>query len=179
MGKSKEKIVNKGHVSHVQLHVNYCHESTSKLTKLSILTFQNQKTRHLDKQTQNTRSVHRRKLATMEEKLIQRLEAAVVRLESLSLGCSQPQCVSLDSASASSEPSIVAFDDLITEYVGKVSAIAQKIGGQVKDVTNVLSQAFAAQKELLVQIKQTQVDFMYSSFTIYCDHLLSYVYYHF
>nr|XP_043622057.1 cyclase-associated protein 1-like isoform X2 [Erigeron canadensis] len=91
----------------------------------------------------------------MEEKLIQRLEAAVVRLESLSGGPSQPHSVA-GSSGSSSDPSILAFDDLMTEYVGKVSASAEKIGGQVKDVTNVLAVAFASQKDLLVKIKQTQ-----------------------
>ncbi|KAK9056745.1 hypothetical protein SSX86_024108 [Deinandra increscens subsp. villosa] len=91
----------------------------------------------------------------MAENLIQRLEAAVARLESFSRG-SQPQAAALDAASASSEPSIVAFDDLISEYVDKVSAASEQIGGQVKDITNVLRAAFSAQKELLVKIKQTQ-----------------------
>ncbi|XP_076918588.1 cyclase-associated protein 1-like [Bidens hawaiensis] len=88
----------------------------------------------------------------MAENLIQRLEAAVTRLESFSRGCSQPQTA----GSGSSDPSIIAFDDLITEYVEKVSDAAEKIGGQIKDITSVLRHAFDAQKELLVKIKQTQ-----------------------
>ncbi|KAI3786326.1 hypothetical protein L1987_39925 [Smallanthus sonchifolius] len=91
----------------------------------------------------------------MDEKLLQRLESAVVRLESLS-GGSQPHAFAPGAASASLEPSIVAFDDLIAEYVGKVSAAAEKIGGQVKDITKVLSDAFIVQKQLLVNIKQSQ-----------------------
>ncbi|XP_071698174.1 cyclase-associated protein 1-like [Rutidosis leptorrhynchoides] len=92
----------------------------------------------------------------MEEILIKRLEAAVTRLESIPhpQGGSQPQAVSFDPASASSEPSIVAFNNLIREYVGNVSDVGNKVGGQVKDVTNILSQAFAAQKDLLVKMKQ-------------------------
>ncbi|GKB72442.1 cyclase-associated protein 1-like protein [Tanacetum coccineum] len=97
----------------------------------------------------------------MEEKLIQRLESAVSRLESLASSGgsrSQPQStVPFDAASASSDPSIVAFDDLLNEYVSKVTGAAEKIGGQVFEITNVLGQAFNAQKELLVKIKQTQV----------------------
>ncbi|KAK1423877.1 hypothetical protein QVD17_19186 [Tagetes erecta] len=88
----------------------------------------------------------------MDDKLLQRLESAVVRLESLS-GGSQPKDIAGGTAS---EPSIVAYDDLIVEYAGKVSAAAEKIGGEVKDVTNVLTRAFHVQKELLVNIKQTQ-----------------------
>ncbi|KAI7733459.1 hypothetical protein M8C21_015085, partial [Ambrosia artemisiifolia] len=110
--------------------------------------------RHFKSQKKN-RSLHHNKLETMDENLLQRLEHAVVRLESLSSG-SQPHAVAPCTASASSEPSIVAFDDLIAEYVGKVSAAAEKIGGQVKDVTNVVSEAFHVQKELLVKIKHTQ-----------------------
>ncbi|KAL7599381.1 cyclase-associated protein 1 [Lactuca sativa] len=91
----------------------------------------------------------------MEEKLIQRLESAVARLESLSVG-SQSRGVDLDAMAASTDPSIIAFEDLLTEYVGKVSSIAAKIGGQVQDVTNVLSEAFCVQKELLIKIKQTK-----------------------
>lgn len=94
----------------------------------------------------------------MEEKLIQRLESAVARLESLSVG-SQSRGVDLDAMAASTDPSIIAFEDLLTEYVGKVSSIAAKIGGQVQDVTNVLSEAFCVQKELLIKIKQTKVSF--------------------
>lgn len=94
----------------------------------------------------------------MDEKLIKRLEAAVVRLESISAR-SQPQSVALDATSASSEPSIVAFDNLITEYLGKVSSIGEKIGGGVNDVTNVVRDAFYSQKDLLTKIKQTQVHF--------------------
>ncbi|KAI7750422.1 hypothetical protein M8C21_033746 [Ambrosia artemisiifolia] len=91
----------------------------------------------------------------MAEKIIQRLEAAVTRLEIFS-NRSKPQAATLDATSASSEPSIVAFDDLITEYVEKVSGSADKIGGQVKDITSILKEAFTTQKELLVKIKQTQ-----------------------
>ncbi|KAI3769777.1 hypothetical protein L6452_00890 [Arctium lappa] len=91
----------------------------------------------------------------MDERLIQRLELAIARLESISLG-SQPQAVAFDVASASTEPSIVAFEDLVAEYVGKVNDAAGKIGGQVQDITNVVSEAFSAEKELLMRIKQTQ-----------------------
>ncbi|KAK9060375.1 hypothetical protein SSX86_021079 [Deinandra increscens subsp. villosa] len=91
----------------------------------------------------------------MEEKLIQRLESAVARLESLSVG-SQSRGVDLDAIAASTDPSIIAFEDLLTEFVGKVSSAAAKIGGQVEEVTNVLIQAFSVQKELLIKIKQTK-----------------------
>ncbi|KAJ9537909.1 hypothetical protein OSB04_030642 [Centaurea solstitialis] len=96
----------------------------------------------------------------MEEKLIQRLESAVARLESLSAG-SQRSRGGIDDvddafAAASSDPSIIAFDDLLTEFVGRLSSAAAKIGGQVQEVTNVLNEAFAVQKELLIKIKQTK-----------------------
>ncbi|MFS7995519.1 putative cyclase-associated protein CAP/septum formation inhibitor MinC [Helianthus anomalus] len=91
----------------------------------------------------------------MDEKLIQRLESAVARLESLSLP-SQSRSIDLDAVAASTDPSIIAFEELLTEFVGKVLTAAEKIGGQVKEVTDVLNEAFSVQKELLVKIKQTK-----------------------
>ncbi|KAL8223803.1 hypothetical protein R6Q57_019278 [Mikania cordata] len=91
----------------------------------------------------------------MEEKLIQRLESAVARLESLSIG-SHTRGIGHDAIAASTDPSIIAFEDLLTEYVGKVSTAAAKIGGQVQDITNVLNEAFSVQKELLIKVKQTK-----------------------
>ncbi|KAL4555645.1 hypothetical protein LXL04_038270 [Taraxacum kok-saghyz] len=123
-------------------------------TNSSVLAFQKQKKSVTFTQKHQIR--YRRRLVPMEEKLIQRLESAVTRLESLSHGSNKPRGVTPDAASAASEPSIVAFDDLLVEFVVKVSASAQKIGGQVHDITNVLCQAFATQKELLIKIKQTQ-----------------------
>lgn len=96
----------------------------------------------------------------MEEKLIARLESAVARLESLSTGFGSrglPAFDDDDTAAASSDPSILAFDDLVSQYLGRVSSAAEKIGGQVLEVTNVLQEAFNVQKELLIKAKQTQV----------------------
>ena len=47
---------------------------------------------------------------------------------------------------AALDPSIVAFDDLMAQYFSRVLAAAEKIGGQVLDVTKVLAEAFFAQK---------------------------------
>ncbi|XP_071691792.1 cyclase-associated protein 1-like [Rutidosis leptorrhynchoides] len=98
----------------------------------------------------------------MDDKLIQRLESAVARLESaaarlesLSLG-SHSHDIDVDAAAASTDPSIIAFDDFMAEHVGRVCGAASKIGGQVNDVTNVLNEAFTVQKELLIKIKQTK-----------------------
>ncbi|CAL9021973.1 unnamed protein product [Prunus brigantina] len=91
----------------------------------------------------------------MEEKLIQRLESAVGRLESLSLsGGAASAAASGDDGPL--DPSILAYEDLIRQYLGRVSAAADKIGGLVLDVTKVLQQAFAVQKDLLIQVKQTK-----------------------
>ncbi|KAK4754904.1 hypothetical protein SAY87_008661 [Trapa incisa] len=94
----------------------------------------------------------------MEEKLIQRLEAAVARLEAISStarGVATNE-ISRDLDALASDPAILAFGDLISQRVGRVSSAAEKIGGQVLDVTKILSEAFSAQKELLIRIKQTQ-----------------------
>lgn len=95
----------------------------------------------------------------MEEKLIQRLESAVSRLEALSSGGfrggGSPESGGGDAAPV--DPSILAFDDLTGQYLARVSAAAEKIGGQVSDVTEILQEAFAVLRDLLVKVKQTQV----------------------
>jgi len=103
----------------------------------------------------------------MEEDLIKRLEAAVTRLEgissngggvvSLSRGGDFSSAAGIDIAS--SDPSILAYEDLISQCVGRALTAAEKIGGPVLDVTKIVAEAFASQKELLVRIKQTQVSF--------------------
>lgn len=93
----------------------------------------------------------------MEEKLIQRLESAVCRLEALSPGFSFSGVSSATDDNAASEPPILAFEDLMRNYVRKVSDAAERIGGQVLEATRVLEEAFAVEKELLVKIKQMQV----------------------
>ncbi|KAM7250780.1 hypothetical protein ACFE04_022663 [Oxalis oulophora] len=90
----------------------------------------------------------------MEPQLIERLEKAVARLEALSSGAAAVG--GDDGGDVSSDPSIIAFDDFIKEYVGRVMKAAEQIGGQVLDVTKILLEAFTVQKELLIKIKQTQ-----------------------
>lgn len=90
----------------------------------------------------------------MDEKLMQRLESAVARLEALSCGRGASPDIGGDAASA--DPSIVAYEDLIAQFVGRVSSAAEKIGGQVLDVTKIIEQAFSTQKELLIKVKQSQ-----------------------
>ncbi|XP_010432407.1 PREDICTED: cyclase-associated protein 1 [Camelina sativa] len=100
----------------------------------------------------------------MEEDLIKRLEAAVTRLEGISsngggggvVSVSRGGDFSIDGDVASSDPSILAYDDLISQCVGRALSAAEKIGGVVHDVTKIVAEAFASQKELLVRIKQTQ-----------------------
>ena len=92
----------------------------------------------------------------MEEKLIQRLESAVARLEVLSSGFRAGGSPEIGDG-APLDPSILAFDDLLEKYLGRVSAAAEKIGGQVLEVTKILQEAFAVLRELLVKVKQTQV----------------------
>lgn len=92
----------------------------------------------------------------MEEKLIQRLESAVSRLEALSTGFN-PAGSPSDASDAVLDPSVVAFGDLIDQYVGRLSGAAEIIGGQVLDVTKLVQEAFVVQKELLIKLKQNQV----------------------
>ncbi|XP_038705671.1 cyclase-associated protein 1-like [Tripterygium wilfordii] len=91
----------------------------------------------------------------MEEKLVQRLESAVARLEALSTGF-RPGGSGESLDDAASDPAIAAFDDMMRQYVGRVSGAAEKIGGQVLEVTKVVEQAFGVQRELLIQVKHTK-----------------------
>ncbi|KAH7833512.1 hypothetical protein Vadar_007065 [Vaccinium darrowii] len=92
----------------------------------------------------------------MEEKLIERLESAVTRLEALSSGYRPRVSSGCDGDAGVLDPSVIAFDDLMAQYVGNVSAAADKIGGQVLDLTKVIAEAFSAQRELQVKVKRTQ-----------------------
>lgn len=96
----------------------------------------------------------------MEAALVERLEAAVARLEAAvasgaSLASAAPR--DLDAPDAPSDPAIVAYDEFVAEAVGRLTAAAEKIGGKVLDATKVLAEAFAVAKDLLVQAKQLQV----------------------
>lgn len=85
---------------------------------------------------------------------MKRLEAAVSRLEAFSAGGFYHG--GDGGGAASVDPSIVAFEDLISQCVGRVTSAGEKIGGQVLDVSNVIAEAFNVQKELLVKIKENQ-----------------------
>ncbi|KAG6382530.1 hypothetical protein SASPL_157799 [Salvia splendens] len=88
----------------------------------------------------------------MDESLVKRLEAAVVRLESLSIGGSRQVTAPEDGGdAAATDPSIVAFDDLISQYVARVTSAAEKIGGKVLDVSKAIAEAFSVERELLVK----------------------------
>ncbi|KAJ7967330.1 Adenylyl cyclase-associated protein [Quillaja saponaria] len=92
----------------------------------------------------------------MEEKLIERLESAVSRLEALSTGF-RPGGSPESGGDFAADPSIIAFDeDLMGNYVARVVTAAEKIGGQVLDVSQIVQEAFAVQKELLMKVKQFQ-----------------------
>ncbi|KAK6253668.1 hypothetical protein QUC31_015388 [Theobroma cacao] len=93
----------------------------------------------------------------MEGKLIERLEAAVARLEALSAGGVSARDLPDVGVEVATDPSIVAFDDLMANYAARVSAAAEKIGGQVLDVTKILVEALSVQKKLLIEIKHAQV----------------------
>uniref|UniRef100_A0A2C9VLM5 Uncharacterized protein n=1 Tax=Manihot esculenta TaxID=3983 RepID=A0A2C9VLM5_MANES len=74
----------------------------------------------------------------MEEKLIDRLESAVARLEALSTSAFRDHRVSdFSGADVTIDPSIVAFDDLLGQLFGRVLAADEKIGGQVLEVTKI------------------------------------------
>ncbi|XP_010530841.1 PREDICTED: cyclase-associated protein 1 [Tarenaya hassleriana] len=95
----------------------------------------------------------------MEEDLIKRLEAAVTRLEAVSRSAGGAFLSGVGETAAdgaSSDPEILAYEDLISQCVGRVLSAAENIGGQVLDASKIVAEAFNAQKELLVRVKQTQ-----------------------
>jgi len=79
----------------------------------------------------------------MERALIGRLEAAVSRLEALSVGA-QPSIAprGLSEDASARDPAILAFDDLVAGALGRVSAAAGKIGAEVAEVTRLVEKAF-------------------------------------
>ncbi|KAM1764376.1 hypothetical protein ACFX11_003634 [Malus domestica] len=80
----------------------------------------------------NTQSVEERvrlRFVAMEEKLIQRLESAVSHLEVLSLSGGGGSATARGFQDVPLDPSIVAYEDLIGQYLGRVSAAAEKILG--------------------------------------------------
>ncbi|OEL29514.1 Cyclase-associated protein 1 [Dichanthelium oligosanthes] len=96
----------------------------------------------------------------MEAALVERLEAAVARLEA-AVASGAPHASAaprdLDVSAAAADPAIVAYEELVAEAVGRLNTAAEKIGGKVLDATKVLAEAFAVAKDLLVQAKQLQV----------------------
>ncbi|MQL77707.1 hypothetical protein Taro_010130 [Colocasia esculenta] len=93
----------------------------------------------------------------MEKALVERLEAAVARLEALSAGSRElsfPEGLADDAAPA--DPAIKAFDELREKAVGRLSAAGEKIGGKVLEATKIVEEAFATQSDLLVKAKQTK-----------------------
>ena len=92
----------------------------------------------------------------MEKALVERLEAAVARLEAVAAsGASAAR--DFGGASASSDPAILAYDDFLAEAFGRLNAAAEKIGGTVLEATSVLAEAFAVAKDLLILAKQYPV----------------------
>ncbi|XP_047336569.1 cyclase-associated protein 1-like [Impatiens glandulifera] len=89
------------------------------------------------------------------EKLIERLESAVVRLEAHSSRIQPRGFPETGGDDCSTDPSIIAFGDLITQSIGRLLTTAEKIGGNVLDVTQVLAEAFSVQKDLVSKIKRT------------------------
>ncbi|XP_038990052.1 cyclase-associated protein 1-like isoform X1 [Phoenix dactylifera] len=93
----------------------------------------------------------------MEKELVERLEAAVARLEVHAAAGSRSSVPSIDlDGAAFLDPAISAFDDLMSGSLARVSAAAGKIGGKVLEATKIVEEAFAVQKDLLVKAKQCE-----------------------
>ncbi|KAG6484934.1 hypothetical protein ZIOFF_053459 [Zingiber officinale] len=93
----------------------------------------------------------------MEEELMTRLEVAVARLEALSAEPPSPAASSRSIChDAAMDTSISAFDDLVSDSLGRVLEAAGKIGGEVLDATKVMEEAFSVLKQLIVKSKRCQ-----------------------
>lgn len=105
----------------------------------------------------------------MDENLIKRLESAVARIEMLSSAGVRSACAAevVEDAMAM-DPSIIAFDDLISQYVNTLTSAGEKIGGQVLNISKIIEEAFFAQKELLIKIKRSQVNCRFSFCVVVC-----------
>lgn len=101
---------------------------------------------------------------------MERLEAAVSRLEAFNAKLPSAAGASLDDESqGSADPAIIAYDEMIQNSLGRVLTAAQKIGGQVLDVTKILEQSFLVQKDLLNKAKQCKVAFLSGlAFFLFC-----------
>nr|GMC91039.1 cyclase-associated protein 1-like [Ipomoea batatas] len=92
----------------------------------------------------------------METKLVERLESVADRLEALCSGGFQASRSLNVDGYAATDPSIVVFDGLISQYIGAITSSAEKIGGQVLDASMFLEEAFFVEKQLLIKVKETQ-----------------------
>ncbi|XP_072992033.1 cyclase-associated protein 1-like [Typha latifolia] len=93
----------------------------------------------------------------MEKSLVERLEAAVARLEAVALGApGSASSRDLCGESPAVDPAIAAFDELVVGSLGRLLIAAEKIGGKVLEVTKILEEAFAVEKELLIKAKKSQ-----------------------
>lgn len=92
----------------------------------------------------------------MEKELVERLEFAVSRLEALTAG-TQSSIISADISDGLSDPTVTAFSNLIDTYIGKLVSIAEKIGGQVLELSLIIQEAFLVQKDLLIKAKKCQI----------------------
>nr|GMC82926.1 cyclase-associated protein 1-like [Ipomoea batatas]GMC84956.1 cyclase-associated protein 1-like [Ipomoea batatas]GMC87051.1 cyclase-associated protein 1-like [Ipomoea batatas] len=92
----------------------------------------------------------------METKLVERLESVADRLEALCSGGFQASRSLNVDGYAATDPSIVVFDGLISQYIGAITSAAEKIGGQVLDASMILEEAFFVEKQLLIKVKETQ-----------------------
>ncbi|CAI8589561.1 unnamed protein product [Vicia faba] len=82
-----------------------------------------------------------------EPRIIQRLKSPVLNLEAISTR-GHPTTSPTDAFNAALDPSVVAFGDLIDQYLGRVS--------RAVEITNRIHEVFFVQKELLIKLKHTQ-----------------------
>lgn len=89
--------------------------------------------------------------------IVQRLEAAVARLESVQGHATATSSSSRDLAASSSDSvdaCVAAFDSLIDSHVGHVLAAADKIGGQILHGSQLLKEVFSVERSIILAISK-------------------------
>ncbi|XP_059206229.1 adenylyl cyclase-associated protein 1 [Centropristis striata] len=85
--------------------------------------------------------------------LVQRLEVAVGRLESMS---GNGGSSGGDSAGGASSVYVEAFDEIISGPLAQYVSLSQQIGGDVQKHADMMKQAFACQRQVLVKASSSQ-----------------------
>lgn len=84
-------------------------------------------------------------------KLITRLEAVATRLETASVSTNGVKSNGVHVASEELDPSVIAFDDLCSNFLKSFITTSTEIGGDVKSIADLVSKAFDFERSFLLE----------------------------